>query len=262
LELKLKPVHSAEGQTWRGKLVRMGLTWSMIALTAFSVLAALLVTYPLLVLIEVPDSRMFNALFVTAVAAFVVAPAAGYAFISLVFELEAAHSKLSQLSTHDGLTGIFNRGYLDSRLAIEITRAMRSNLFFSVLMIDADHFKEINDQHGHSVGDCVLQKIATACAQCLRPYDTFARYGGEEFVALLPSTSLDQACEIAERVRAAVSELVFISPSGKTIQVTISIGVGMLLGGETQTESVLHRADQAMYEAKRSGRNRWVCQKN
>jgi diguanylate cyclase (GGDEF)-like protein len=96
----------------------------------------------------------------------------------------------------------------------------------------------------------------------LRPYDTFARYGGEEFVALLPSTSLDQACEIAERVRAAVSELVFISPLGKTIQVTISIGVGMQLGGETQTESVLHRADQAMYEAKRAGRNQWVCQKS
>ena len=253
---------SAEGQTWRGKLVRMGLTWSMIALTAFSVLAALLVTYPLLVLIEVPDSRMFNAMLVTAVAAFMVAPAAGYAVISLVFELEEAHAKLNQMSTHDGLTGTFNRSYLDSRLAIESTRATRSDLHFSVLMIDADHFKAINDQHGHSVGDLVLQKIAIACAQCLRPYDTFARYGGEEFVALLPSTSLEQACEIAERVRAAVSELAIISPSGQTIPVTISIGVGMLLGGEAKTESVLSRADQAMYEAKRAGRNRWVCQKN
>jgi diguanylate cyclase (GGDEF)-like protein len=129
-------------------------------------------------------------------------------------------------------------------------------------MIDADHFKEINDQHGHSVGDLVLQKIATACAQCLRPYDTFARYGGEEFVALLPSTSLEQACEIAERVRATVSELVIISPSDRAIPVTISIGVAKLLVGETQTESMMRRADQAMYEAKRAGRNQWVCQKS
>jgi diguanylate cyclase (GGDEF)-like protein len=108
----------------------------------------------------------------------------------------------------------------------------------------------------------VLQKIATACAQCLRPYDTFARYGGEEFVALLPSTSLEQACEIAERVRATVSELVIISPSDRAIPVTISIGVAKLLVGETQTESMMRRADQAMYEAKRAGRNQWVCQKS
>jgi diguanylate cyclase (GGDEF)-like protein len=258
---ELQPVHPAQGKTWRGKLVRLGLTWSMIALTAFSVLASLLVTYPLLVAIGVPDARMFNAMLVTAVVSFVVAPAAGYAFISLVFELEAAHAKLNQLSTHDGLTGIFNRGYLDSRLAVESTRAARSQLLLSVLMIDADHFKKINDQYGHSVGDLVLQKIATACAQCLRPYDTLARYGGEEFVALLPSTSLEQACEIAERVRMAVSELAFTAPSGNALHVTISIGVARMLGGEAQTESVLRRADQAMYEAKRAGRNRWVCQK-
>jgi diguanylate cyclase (GGDEF)-like protein len=205
---------------------------------------------------------MFNALLVTAVAAFVVAPVAGYAFISLVFELEEAHAKLNQMSTHDGLTGTFNRSYLDSRLAIESTRATRSDLHFSVLMIDADHFKEINDRHGHSVGDLVLQKIATACAQCLRPYDTFARYGGEEFVALLPSTSLEQACEIAERVRAAVSELAIISPADQAIPVTISIGVAKLLVGEAQTESMMRRADEAMYEAKRAGRNQWVCQES
>lgn len=256
----IKPSHSSVGPNYRAAVVRMGRAWSMIAMTAFSVLASLLITYPLLVLLGVPDSRMFNALLITVIVSLVVAPTAGYIFISLVFELEATHSQLNHMSTHDGLTGLFNRGYLDSRLVIEGMQASRSNQRLSLLMIDVDHFKKINDQHGHLVGDLVLQKVATACVQCLRPYDTLARYGGEEFVALLPSTSLEQACEIAERVRLTVSELPVHSPSGKSIPVTISLGVGMMLQGETQTQAAMLRADKAMYAAKRAGRNRWVSQ--
>jgi diguanylate cyclase (GGDEF)-like protein len=175
----------------------------------------------------------------------------------LLFELETASAALTRLATHDGLTDVFNRRYFDSRFSGESMRAMRSKLPMSVLMIDVDHFKAINDSHGHAVGDQILQDIAVACAACLRPYDMLARYGGEEFVALLPSATMEHACEVAERVRVAVNNLKIVSPLDTVVPVTISLGVGTLKDDDTSAQQVLLRADKALYNAKSGGRNRW-----
>jgi diguanylate cyclase (GGDEF)-like protein len=242
---------------WRSKMVRMGFGRSMLALTAFSVCLSLLLTYPMLVYVGVPATRMLNALLITVAVSMVVAPLAGYAFITLLFELETATAALTRLATHDGLTDVFNRRYFDSRFSAESMRAMRSKLPMSVLMIDVDHFKAINDSHGHAVGDQILQDIAVACAACLRPYDMLARYGGEEFVALLPSTTMEHACEVAERVRVAVNSLKIVSPLDTVVPVTISLGVGTLMDDDSSAQQVLLRADKALYNAKSGGRNRW-----
>ncbi len=242
---------------WRSKLVRMGFGRSMLALTIFSVCFSLLLAYPMLVFVNVPATRMVNALLVTVAVSMVVAPMAGYAFITLLFELETASAELTRLATRDGLTDVFNRRYFDSRFSAESMRAMRSKLPMSVLMIDVDHFKAINDSHGHAVGDKILQEVSVACAACLRPYDMLARYGGEEFVALLPSATMEHACEVAERVRVAVNSLEIVSPLDLVVPVTISLGVGTLMENDSSAQHVLLRADKALYNAKSGGRNRW-----
>ena len=242
---------------WRSKMVRMGFGRSMLAITAFSVVFSLLLAYPMLVVTGVPVTRMLSALIITVAVSVVVAPLAGYAFITLLFELEASRAALTRLATRDGLTDVFNRRYFDFKFAAESMRAMRSRQPMSVLMMDVDHFKAINDSHGHAVGDKILQEISLACGACLRPYDMLARYGGEEFVALLPSTTLEHACEVAERVRAAVSSLKIVSPLNSMVPLTISLGVGTLQDDDSSAQQVLLRADKALYNAKSGGRNRW-----
>jgi diguanylate cyclase (GGDEF)-like protein len=251
--------HSAT-PTWRRRLAGLGYKWSLVLITSFSVCAAVLLSYLLFVYFDVPENRILTGLFVATIVAIIVAPAASHVFIALLVELEASRLALARMATHDGLTDIFNRRYFDTCFAAESLRTVRVRQPMSVLMVDADEFKKINDRYGHATGDRVLQGIAAACAATLRPYDVLARYGGEEFVALLPSTTLEQACEIAERVRAAVESLTILSATDQPIPVTVSLGVGTLQpDDDANPETILLQADKALYEAKRSGRNRWCC---
>jgi two-component system cell cycle response regulator len=160
---------------------------------------------------------------------------------------------LAQKAMIDGLTGLWNRLYLDSRLSSELAISRRNGMALSCIMADVDHFKSINDTHGHSFGDDVLRSIAAAFTKTCRAGDIVCRYGGEEIAILLPATSVDQAAELAERLRAAV-QFIPLSSHEIPVHVTCSFGVANL--GDNVPPSVIELADQALYHAKRTGRNR------
>lgn len=172
-------------------------------------------------------------------------------------KLKEYTAQMERLATIDSLTGVFNRGHFLYVAEKELRRAMRYGRELSVLMIDVDHFKRINDTHGHAVGDEALRAVTVACAQNLRENDLFGRLGGEEFAAVLPETSGGSALLVAERLRQAVAAAVAGSQQGE-VHFTVSIGVTSLLPGETTIEALLRRSDDALYAAKGEGRNRVV----
>ena len=171
-------------------------------------------------------------------------------------------SLLEQENIADPLTGVYNRRHLDSRLNEEVSRARRHGLPLAVLMLDIDHFKRINDEHGHQVGDQVLVQFAALVNQQLREPDMAARYGGEEFVVIAPQTTRNDAVNLAERLRARVESAVFrvtdATPPGEKLEIrlTCSIGVAELSEAIGRADTLLHCADQNLYRAKHAGRNR------
>ena len=166
-------------------------------------------------------------------------------------ELEARERKLETLAVTDPLTGLSNRRHLDRRLDEEVARSERSDHPLSVLMIDLDHFKAFNDMHGHGIGDAALETVARVLVDHSRPYDTVSRYGGEEFAVVLSGTDVQAAKERAEDIRAAIERAPI---SGVEATITTSIGVAPYRGGSPM--ELLRAADDALYEAKRAGRNR------
>lgn len=173
--------------------------------------------------------------------------------------LQEANNKLKYLSQVDGLTGLANRRYFDQQFALEHARHVRSGASLSVLMLDIDFFKRINDHYGHAIGDVYLQQIATVLKLAMtRPSDLVARYGGEEFVCLLPDTHLLGAYKVAEKIRQAVIDLHLDNTEPQPQPVTISIGVATLQDPESSADDLLAQADEQLYRAKREGRNR-VC---
>jgi diguanylate cyclase (GGDEF)-like protein len=171
--------------------------------------------------------------------------------------MKIANEKLRTMALRDGLTGLFNHRYFQEIFGQEFDRATRYERSFSLLMLDLDHFKQINDSHGHRVGDIVLQEISALILSSLRTNDIVARYGGEEFAIIAPETDLKGAAVLAERIRKAVEELE-ISVDSATVKATISIGVATYQPGKisaTKSE-ILDAADARLYDAKRNGRNR------
>ena len=171
--------------------------------------------------------------------------------------LQAIIDGLCDLSLRDPLTGCANRRHFVSVLERELDRVARSGDVALLLMVDVDHFKRINDEHGHNVGDLVLQQVANCLANCVRPMDTLARYGGEEFAIVLPACQAAYGRAGAERIRHAIEALkVRISPT-QTIQVTVSGGGAYALQWIRSTRELwIQRADQRLYAAKSDGRNR------
>ncbi len=167
------------------------------------------------------------------------------------------HDKLYQQATRDPLTGLSNRNYFRNELRKFISLSLRYSRALSVIMLDIDFFKKINDTYGHDVGDNVLKGVAEVLMRHVRTHDVAARFGGEEFVMLLPETNLGGAVVVAERVRVAVENYNF-EPAGCRHNVTISMGVAEYLGDVLDGEDIIKRADEALYRAKTSGRNR-VC---
>ncbi len=156
----------------------------------------------------------------------------------------------------DSLTGLHNRRWLDRTLARLAKRAEGSDQPLSLIMIDADHFKNYNDTHGHPAGDRALHAIATAVLANVRPNDVAARYGGEEFVVLLPDTGLRKALDVAERLRESVMSSVIMADDGSRLpDVTVSVGVATASNGEPVT-ALLAASDAALYRSKQLGRNR------
>jgi diguanylate cyclase (GGDEF)-like protein len=155
----------------------------------------------------------------------------------------------------DPLTGVFNRRYLDGRLEEEILRARRSGLPLSALMIDLDHFKDVNDQYGHLVGDQVLRHVSSLILSQVRINDMVVRYGGEEFVVIAPDSSLEEVTRLGERLLDRLRNHNVMLPGNDVLKVTASIGASEL-GASDNRSAFLRRADYALYEAKRGGRDR------
>ena len=169
-------------------------------------------------------------------------------------ELEAVQEKLRKQVITDTLTGIYNRRHFFEHARLEFQRARRYGRLFSILMIDVDEFKSLNDTYGHAAGDKALQDLVGVVRANMRNIDTYARLGGEEFAALLLEVDLKNAMQTAERIRAQVEQK-YVQFEDHSINITISIGVAVLQAEDKALESVLHRADQALYRAKQRGRN-------
>ncbi len=168
--------------------------------------------------------------------------------------LKESEERYRLLSVTDSLTALFNSRCMHERLQAEVERAQRYERPLSLLILDADHFKRINDTFGHLVGDLVLQRLAKVIMATLRRTDSGFRYGGEEFVVLMPEAAISAAQALAERLRQGFADEVILSDQGQEVRCTISIGVAQLHPNE-DARSLLHRADEATYEAKHQGRN-------
>jgi diguanylate cyclase (GGDEF)-like protein len=173
-------------------------------------------------------------------------------------EREEAVAKLQEYADRDGLTGIANRRFFEARLRDEYTRWQRYGGNLSILLFDLDHFKKINDQFGHMVGDTVLREMARRVSHVVRAQDTFGRFGGEEFALLLPCTPLEDAMQVAEKIRNTIGESA-VDVQGVNVPVTASVGGAAARVGVPAYEALINEADAALYSAKRQGRNRSVA---
>lgn len=182
----------------------------------------------------------------------------GQAFNLMAERLAKSQSALEELSTHDALTGLYNFRVLHRRLLEEEERSRRYGHPFSLLMLDIDYFKAVNDTHGHLAGDEALRAVAALIRRVVRPVDLVARYGGEEFTLVLPETPSPGARAMAERIREMIATNPIPLPSGQTVNLTASIGVASYPEDAESAEKLIGAADQALYTAKSSGRNR-VC---
>lgn len=182
-------------------------------------------------------------------------------FIAQIEDITERRQMLEQLdrqANEDYLTGLYNRRYFMERGQQELAREQRFGDTLSLLMLDIDHFKSINDTHGHKAGDIVLQKLSEIMRETLRTFDLIGRLGGEEFAIMLPETDLQKACEVAERLRAQVAGTGVVLEAGLPLHFTVSIGVVALTEKDINLDILLNQADKALYQAKESGRNR-VC---
>ena len=173
-----------------------------------------------------------------------------------ISERKRVEQELRRMATTDPLTGLWNRRRFMELSETELSRLRRYGRPVSVLMLDIDHFKAVNDTHGHAAGDEALCQLADICRSTLRETDHLGRLGGEEFAALLPETGLDEAADVAERLRQRLAASAFPLSCGITLRITVSIGVASCADDDTAIDRALGRADRALYRAKNSGRNR------
>ena len=197
----------------------------------------------------------------------------GAVFVLLVCRLALETAKdlkrvfvLEQENTIDCLTGVNNRRYLERRLKEEFSRVSRYGFPLSLVMLDIDHFKQVNDRWGHHCGDQALKKLASLMRDSIREADSLCRYGGEEFLLVLPHTKKADAIKIAEKLRQQIehSELFCCDTETQAVplRVTVSMGVADHLHGVDTVQALLDRADKALYRAKSAGRNRVICWDN
>lgn len=174
-------------------------------------------------------------------------------------ELKAARKRMKQLSITDDLTETYNYRYFMECLELELKRSQRYEYPISLMMLDIDNFKVYNDTHGHIAGDRVLKHVAHAIKDAVRQTDVVARYGGDEFAVILIKTGVDEASQIAQRVREAVEDFAIDRvETHPEVRLSVSVGIGTLGPQAFCAEGLVKTADDALYEAKRAGRNRMV----
>lgn len=163
--------------------------------------------------------------------------------------------ELERLANYDSLTGLYNRGAILRKLEELINYARRYKEEFSLSLMDIDYFKKVNDQYGHLIGDEVLEKVAKLVREDVRIADSVGRYGGEEFIVVLPKTQLSSAAIVAERIRKIIEATEMTASEGRVFSVTVSQGLSGYRAGDDK-DSLISRADEALYRAKETGRNR------
>ena len=245
------------GARFHKLVTRHGPMASVAAITAVSVAVSVLMTAGVAWLTQPRVPELWVLLGTAAAMPALIAPPLAWFVSHLLRDTEAARDRAQRLSITDALTGAFNRRHFFDAGEAEFARAARLGRALSVLLLDVDDFKRVNDAHGHAVGDRVLVEVAQACRACLREYDLMARYGGEEFVLLLPETDQTAALLVAERARSVIAALVIDTPTGgPPVRPAVSIGAAALQPGCTSLDQLVSVADAAMYLAKRSGKNR------
>jgi diguanylate cyclase (GGDEF)-like protein len=237
----------------RTLLRRFGLWPAVMIVTLAATLASVLITASIyFFFLRIPLSA--NSLIVSVACPLVISPIITSLLFQFAIDLERAHERLREISNLDHLTNVFNRRYFMEKLRAEIERAQRYGSRFAVAFIDVDNFKHVNDRYGHLGGDEVLQRVAQACMTEVRKTDVFARLGGEEFSLLLPETESEAALQLLERLRLRVAALRVALPDG-VVGVTVSIGHASSGGEAREVNAILREADEAMYGAKRGGKN-------
>lgn len=173
-------------------------------------------------------------------------------------ELRTSVNNTMAMAVTDDMTGLYNRRYFDRHLGVMLGKAQEQDRDMAVMLLDIDHFKAVNDGHGHDIGDAVLKEFALRLKRNIRGVDLACRFGGEEFVVLMPDTDLRQAEAVAERVRSSIAERGFEVGAGRPLAVTVSVGMALNEALSDTPETLIKRADIALYRAKREGRNRVV----
>ena len=173
-------------------------------------------------------------------------------------ELRESVNNTMALAVTDELTGLYNRRYFDRHLNVMLSKAQEQDRDIALMILDIDHFKAVNDNHGHDVGDAVLREFAARLRRNIRGVDLACRFGGEEFVVLMPDTDTGQAEAVAERVRQSMVEKPFEVGPTRPLSVTVSAGVALKESQADTPETLVKRADVALYRAKREGRNRVI----
>jgi len=234
---------------------RVGAVRATLLATAFSSTASLGLTW--FFLYVGGHTTMGNAWWIAVLVPIPLSIAFGGISFYLVVELERARARVHELAMVDPLTGLANRRRFVSAAKRELDLAYRHQQPLAILLLDVDHFKAINDAHGHLVGDRVLVEVSRRCEQALRTTDLLARWGGEEFIVLLPNTPVEQAQQLAERMRRAISATAQLQLSEREVQVTVSVGAaGAMPGQSPMLDELIRLADLELYKAKHSGRDR------
>lgn len=238
---------------WLSKVVvRVGIRWAVAGLTAVVTIMAVIVTQAAVSLVDLGDR--WAAFIWASLCSVTLTPLLGSAILRLVFELDRAYQQLTVLSTQDGLTGVHNRRHFMSVVQREWDRARRYSTPSALLLIDTDHFKRVNDRHGHLCGDKLLRSIAKSVAGSLRQADVLARFGGAELIVFLPHTDPLGALDVAERIRERVQALT-VSWKGGAVSTTVSIGMAPMRDELPSLDWMIHEADTALQAAKADGRN-------
>ena len=243
-------------QSLRALLLRLGPGATCACVTLLGVAVSLLVSLLVNALIHRTAHDLWVSLLMSAGIPLLIGPPLTWLVMSLLQDAETARRTAEQLAVTDPLTGAFNRRHFFIIGERRFVHSRRAQEQVSVLLLDIDDFKAINDRHGHAVGDRVLIEVARACKAGMRERDLLARYGGEEFVALLPAADLARALQVAERVRATVAAISIASDGGVAVRPTVSVGVAIPTVASASFDALLAQADSAMYVAKRSGKNR------
>jgi len=181
---------------------------------------------------------------------------AGNRILELQEQLVSARDELRVRATHDSLTGLWNRGAILETLKNEMARSVRESTQLSIILADIDYFKRVNDTHGHQAGDAVLREVARRMQASVRVYDSVGRYGGEEFLIVSPGCGLSEAVNQAERLRRSVAAEEISVPGGQRLAATMSFGVATITPELKEHGDLLRAADEALYIAKKNGRNR------